>query len=151
MATDASNAPNTGLYPAHFEKGALIQLASGQIKQVEDLCVEDFQRSTELTSDLKLDVSTVAKIDIDETRSMALLCFFVGHEKLQITVEAPVEHPFFVYGKGWCSVAPEQSIQRYKLPCRPLSVGDICASLTSKRASDSQTTPTAATSRIVAS
>lgn len=49
-------------------------------------------------------------------------------------VEAPVEHPFFVYGKGWSAVNPEMSMSRYKLECHALIVGDVCASLTPKSA-----------------
>uniref|UniRef100_H2YRU7 AXH domain-containing protein n=1 Tax=Ciona savignyi TaxID=51511 RepID=H2YRU7_CIOSA len=147
----ADNGSNTGLYPAHFKKGALIQLANGQIKKVEELNVEDFQQSTELSNDLKLDVSTVAKIEIDEPRSLALLCFFVGNEKLVITVEAPVEHPFFVYGKGWCSVSPDRSMARYALVCQHLSVGNKCASLTLKPPPENQLSSTVVPSRIIAS
>nr|CAB3224712.1 ataxin-1 [Phallusia mammillata] len=123
---------NGGLYPPHFEKGALIQLASGEIKCVQDLSIEDFQRSTDLSPDLKLDSSTVGKISLNQQRTMALLCFVVGEDKLQIIVEAPVEHPFFVYGKGWSAVTPEMSMSRYKLACHELIVGDVCASLTLK-------------------
>ncbi len=49
-----------------------------------------------------------------------------------MTVEADVEHPFFVFGKGWSSAAPEKTMNRYKLPCRQLKVGDECVSLTHK-------------------
>ena len=56
---------------------------------------------------------------------------------LQITVEAPVEHPFLVYNKGWCSVNPAMSMQRYKLVCNTLVIGDLCASLTLKPSSPS--------------
>ncbi|XP_076821091.1 ataxin-1-like isoform X2 [Clavelina lepadiformis] len=84
MADEPSAAAqNNGLYPAHFKKGALIQLATGEIKCVEDLTMEDFQKSTESSTDLKLDISTVIKITIDGQRQLALLCFVVGNEKLQ--------------------------------------------------------------------
>ena len=64
--------------------GALIQLADGEIKCVEELTIEDFQRSTQLSSELKLDSSVVIKIDFVEEKNMALLCFVVGLEKLQV-------------------------------------------------------------------
>jgi len=54
---------------------------------------------------------------------------------VQITVEAPVEHPFFVYGKGWSSVRPDMSSIRYQLACHSLLVDDLCASLTLKSGS----------------
>ncbi|XP_039247992.1 ataxin-1-like [Styela clava] len=121
-----------GLYPPHFHKGAQISLSTGEIKSVEELSTEDFEKCTQLSADLKLDSSTVAKIEHDQHRGMVILSFLVGHALLQITVEAPIEHPFFVYGKGWCSVHPESSMNKYNLRCQKLIVGDVCASLTKK-------------------
>lgn len=126
----SSKTNNATLYPAHFVKGARIQLGNGEIKAVEELTEEDFQNSTSLSSDLKLDSSLLVKIEIFEATKKAFLCCLVGSEK--ITIEAPLEHPFFVYHKGWCSVDPQLSLQRYKLSCKHLAVGDRCASLTLK-------------------
>lgn len=50
----------------------------------------------------------------------------------QVTVEATLEHPFFVFGQGWSSCQPERTQQRYVLSCHRLSVGDVCISLTHK-------------------
>ena len=50
----------------------------------------------------------------------------------QVTVEAPMEHPFFVFGQGWSAVQPERSVVSYGLVCHPLAVGDVCVSLTVK-------------------
>lgn len=44
----------------------------------------------------------------------------------QVTLNCPVEHPFFVYGQGWSSCRPEQTQARYSLHCQPLKVGDVC-------------------------
>ena len=49
-----------------------------------------------------------------------------------MTVEAPFEHPFFVFGQGWSSVRPELSLKCYGLQCHMLAVGDVCVSLTVK-------------------
>lgn len=54
----------------------------------------------------------------------------------QVTVEATVEHPFFVYGRGWSSHNPERTLHRYGLSCQKLSVGDVCISLTHKDSPD---------------
>ena len=51
---------------------------------------------------------------------------------LQVTVEATLEHPFFVFGQGWSSCSPERTLQRYGLQCSKLLVGDVCISLTHK-------------------
>ena len=133
--TDHLQPQSSGLYPTHFQKGAQIELASGEIKSVEKLTVEDFRQSTELSPDLKLDFSAVDRISLKAGNTMTLVHFIVGNERLEITVEAPVEHPFLVYSKGWCSVNPEMSMQRYRLNCEPLVVGDVCASLTLKASS----------------
>ena len=50
-------------------------------------------------------------------------------------MEATLEHPFFVFGRGWSSCHPERTIHRYGLTCHKLSVGDVCISLTHKEAS----------------
>ncbi len=49
-----------------------------------------------------------------------------------MTVEATLEHPFFVFGQGWSSCNPERTLQRFGLTCHSLSVGDVCISLTHK-------------------
>lgn len=41
-------------------------------------------------------------------------------------LNCPVEHPFFVYGQGWTSSRPEQSVIKYNLNCQHLKVGDVC-------------------------
>lgn len=51
---------------------------------------------------------------------------------MQVTVEATLEHPFFVFGQGWSACEPERTLQRFGLRCQRLSVGDVCISLTHK-------------------
>ena len=57
----------------------------------------------------------------------------------QVTVQASIEHPFFVFGQGWSSVNPERTLSRYRLPCKQLKVGDICISLTHRHDPSSTT------------
>jgi len=45
---------------------------------------------------------------------------------LQVILNCPVEHPFFVYGQGWTSSQPQQSQTKYNLTCKHLKVGDVC-------------------------
>lgn len=47
----------------------------------------------------------------------------------QVDIDAGIEHPFFVYGKGWASCNPDGTYQLYGLKCQRLQVGDICISL----------------------
>lgn len=56
----------------------------------------------------------------------------------QVILNCPVEHPFFVYGQGWTSSRPEQSLTKYNLTCQQLKVGDVCIFLS---ASNAQTIP----------
>ncbi|XP_061197826.1 uncharacterized protein LOC133205948 isoform X1 [Saccostrea echinata] len=119
-------------YPPHFMKGSIIQLSNGELKRVEDLQTDDFVQSAEISSDLKIDSSTVVKIEFNPDHSTAILGFVVGEHKVQVTVEATLEHPFFVFGQGWSSCEPERSLHRYGLDCQKLTVGDVCISLTHK-------------------
>jgi hypothetical protein len=121
-------------YPPHFMKGSIIQLANGDLRRVEELRTEDFANSAQISSDLKIDSSTVVRVERNEERGTALLGFSVGHHKVQVTVEATLEHPFFVFGRGWSSCSPDRTSQRYGLSCHKLSVGDVCISLTHKDA-----------------
>ncbi|XP_023224386.1 ataxin-1-like isoform X1 [Centruroides sculpturatus] len=128
-------------YPVYFMKGSIIQLASGQLKQVENLSTDDFLQSAEVSADLRIDSSTVIKIEKAQTSDSVSLSFSVGHNEVQVTVEAPVEHPFFVFNQGWSSCDPERSGQRYGLSCHKLSVGDVCISLTHRDAATTLSNP----------
>ncbi|XP_060603369.1 uncharacterized protein LOC132756338 isoform X2 [Ruditapes philippinarum] len=119
-------------YPPHFMKGSIIQLGNGEYKRVEDLETDDFRHSADASSDLKIDSSTVVHIDENEAQGTAVLGFVVGEHKIQVRVEATVEHPFFVFGQGWSSCEPTWTMKRYGLECHKLSVGDVCISLTHK-------------------
>ncbi|XP_070575897.1 ataxin-1-like isoform X2 [Ptychodera flava] len=127
-----SSQPPHPHFPPHFMKGSIIQLANGELKKVEDLRTEDFVQSAAVSEDLKIDSSTVVRIDEDHQAGLAILGFSVGEHRIQVTVESTVEHPFFVFGQGWSSVRPDRTLQRYGLSCHQLSVGDVCISLTLK-------------------
>uniref|UniRef100_T1J561 AXH domain-containing protein n=1 Tax=Strigamia maritima TaxID=126957 RepID=T1J561_STRMM len=117
-------------YPAHFVKGSIIQLANGELKSVEELRTEDFVQSADMSSDLKIDSSTVVRIEENAAANTSILGFSVGEQRVQVTVEAALEHPFFVFGQGWSSCLPDRTQQRYNLQCKKLQVGDVCISLT---------------------
>lgn len=118
--------------PPYFMKGSIIQLANGELKKVEDLKTEDFIQSAEISSDLKIDSSTVERIDDSHNPGIAMIQFAVGEHRAQVSVEVLVEYPFFVFGQGWSSCCPERTSQLFDLPCSKLSVGDVCISLTLK-------------------
>lgn len=129
----ASNTPLPHALPPYFIKGSIIQLADGELKRVEDLKTEDFIQSAEISSELKIDSSTVERIEGSHTSpNFAVVQFAVGEHRAQVCVEVLVEYPFFVFGQGWSSCCPDRTTQLLELPCTKLSVGDVCISLTLK-------------------
>ncbi|TRY84370.1 hypothetical protein DNTS_025457 [Danionella cerebrum] len=124
--------PSAPSLPPYFTKGSIIQLADGELKRVEDLKTEDFIQSAEISSELKIDHSTVERIDNSHTPNFAIIQFAVGDHHSQVSVEVLVEYPFFVFGQGWSSCCPDRTTQLLELPCTKLSVGDVCISLTLK-------------------
>ncbi|XP_055991960.1 ataxin-1-like [Sorex fumeus] len=115
--------------PSHFMKGAIIQLATGELKRVEDLQTQDFVRSAEVSGGLKIDSSTVVDIQESQWPGFVLLHFVVGEQQSKVSIEVPPEHPFFVYGQGWSSCSPGRTAQLFSLPCHRLQVGDVCISI----------------------
>uniref|UniRef100_A0A668ARH7 Ataxin 1 n=1 Tax=Myripristis murdjan TaxID=586833 RepID=A0A668ARH7_9TELE len=116
--------------PPFFMRGSIIQLADGELKRVEDLKTEDFIQSAEISSELKIDSSTVERIDSGKTPNAVVIQFAVGELKAQVCVEVLVEYPFFVFGQGWSSCCPDRTTQLFELSCAKLCVGDVCVSLT---------------------
>lgn len=117
--------------PSHFMKGAIIQLATGELKRVEDLQTQDFVRSAEVSGGLKIDSSMVVDIRASQQRpGLVSLHFTVGEQQSKVTIDVPPEHPFFVFGQGWSSCSPERTAQLYGLACHHLQVGDVCVSIT---------------------
>ncbi|CAL8293529.1 unnamed protein product [Merluccius merluccius] len=113
--------------------GSIIQLADGDLKRVEELKTEDFIQSAEVSGELKIDSSTVERIDESPaSRHLAVVQFSVGEHRAQVSVEVLVEYPFFVFGQGWSSCCPDRTTQLLELPCARLSVGDVCISLALK-------------------
>jgi hypothetical protein len=74
-------------YPPHFMKGSIIQLTNGELKRVEDLETKDFVHSAEISNDLKIDSSSVVRIDENNERGTAVLGFVVGEHKVQVRLE----------------------------------------------------------------
>lgn len=104
---------------------------------MENLSVDDFRKCADLSNNLEIDSSKIVKIEpLDHSENdegVVQLGFLVGKQQLQISTNANVEHPFFVYGKGWSSCHPKLTLHRYSLECQQLTVGDVCISLTHKK------------------
>ncbi|GAA6077984.1 ataxin-1-like [Tachysurus ichikawai] len=128
--------------PSHFTKGAIIQLATGELKRVEDLQTQDFVRSAEASTGLKIDSSMVVDIRPSTQRpGLIALRFAVGECQSKVSIDVPPEHPFFVFGQGWSSCSPEHTAQLYGLTCHHLQVGDVCVSITLQQHSSAHQKP----------
>ncbi|KAM4736712.1 ataxin-1 [Anableps anableps] len=131
QASSSISSPSSPVaLPPFFMRGSIIQLADGELKRVEDLKTEDFIQSAEISSELKIDSSTVERIDSGQSPNAVLIQFSVGELKAQVCVEVLVEYPFFVFGQGWSSCCPDRTTQLFELSCAKLCVGDVCVSLT---------------------
>ncbi|XP_068999013.1 ataxin-1-like [Embiotoca jacksoni] len=128
--TISSSSSSPVALPPFFMRGSIIQLADGELKRVEDLKTEDFIQSAEISSELKIDSSTVERIDSGQSPNAVVIQFSVGELKAQVCVEVLVEYPFFVFGQGWSSCCPDRTTQLFELSCAKLCVGDVCVSLT---------------------
>ncbi|XP_066493328.1 ataxin-1-like [Tiliqua scincoides] len=126
---DVDCGPSQGHLPSHFMKGAIIQLATGELKRVEDLQTQDFVRSAEVSGGLKIDSSTVVDVQESPWQGFVTLHFVVGEQQSKVSIDVPPEHPFFVYGQGWSSCSPERTARLFSLSCHRLQVGDVCISI----------------------
>ncbi|CAL8100728.1 unnamed protein product [Orchesella dallaii] len=115
-----------------FRKGSMIKLASGDMKAVEDLKEEDFEKAVQMMSDsVKIVYCPVISIQENADSSVCVVTLAMGaaHNQ-QVVVEATPEQPFFIRGRGWSSSSPKLTEKILHLSCTMLTVGDICITLT---------------------
>uniref|UniRef100_A0A8C5P5Z3 AXH domain-containing protein n=1 Tax=Jaculus jaculus TaxID=51337 RepID=A0A8C5P5Z3_JACJA len=101
--------------PSHFMKGAIIQLATGELKWVEDLQTQDFVRSAEVSGGLKINSSMFMDIQESQWPGFVMLHFVVGEQQSKVNIES--------------SCNPGRTAQLFSLPCHQLQVGDVCVSI----------------------
>ncbi|VBB32855.1 unnamed protein product [Acanthocheilonema viteae] len=121
--------PSQPYYPSHFMHGTVIRLQSGQLKRVEEMSTEDFVLSAAMKTDLVICNSRIIRIQEIEKNRLVLVTFAVGEQRILVTIEAGIEHPYFVVDQGWASCSPERTRATYGLICRQLNVGDVCIAL----------------------
>ncbi|XP_022917497.1 uncharacterized protein [Onthophagus taurus] len=132
----------------NFSKGCLIQLENGDFKKLEDMKTEDFVHSAEISPELRLADSTVVKIGENPITGSVAIILTYNQRRAEAEVEYPLEHPFFVYGKGWASCNPDRTLKTYNLKVHRLQVGDVIISLTPRTSTSTmvpQSTTCAAT------
>ncbi|KAK9502845.1 hypothetical protein O3M35_011540 [Rhynocoris fuscipes] len=69
-----------------FARGSLIRLASGELRRVEEMRTEDFITSAESCPALRLDPSTVVRIDSPPDSPTAVLTLSYGQNRSQVTI-----------------------------------------------------------------
>lgn len=62
-----------------------------------------------------------------------LIKFFLESSRKIVFIEVPIEHPFFVFHRGWSSCNPQRTYDKFGLKCRKLKIGDTCISLIKRR------------------
>lgn len=67
-----------------------------------------------------------------------LIKFFLESSRSIVFIEVPIEHPFFVFHRGWSSWNPQRTYDKFGLKCRKLKIGDTCISLIRRRAPNEQ-------------
>ncbi|KAK4876945.1 hypothetical protein RN001_009451 [Aquatica leii] len=136
-----AKAGNNNVVPVgNFTKGSLIQLANGELRRVEDMRTEDFVNSAERSPELRLADSTVVRIEENPITGTGTVTLSYNQRRTQVEFEASLEHPFFVYGQGWASCAPDRTLQTYGLKVHRLQVGDILISLTPRESTTTSST-----------
>ncbi|XP_049874289.1 ataxin-1 isoform X2 [Pectinophora gossypiella] len=123
--------PERGAPAPYFCRGALIRLEDGSLRRVEEMRTEDFVMSADRNGDLALTQCTLLRIE--ERGDRLALTLTYDRNRSQVELESTVEHPFFVYGRGWASYKPERTMARYGLRVQRLQVGDVCVSLVARK------------------
>ncbi|OWA52815.1 putative Ataxin-1 [Hypsibius exemplaris] len=133
-AAAAASIGQSAFQPDKFNRGSLIQLASGELKAIEAMTQEDFLLSAAATPTLKADFSEIARVErqLINGQTAVVVHFRVGKPNSEVVVEASEDHPFFVLGKGWSSASPPATQARFGLRVNQLVAGDTCISLSSK-------------------
>lgn len=72
-----------------------------------------------------------------------LIKFFLETSRTIAFIEVPIEHPFFVFHRGWSSWNPQRTYDKFGLKCRKLKIGDTCISLVRRQNKHSAPQPQA--------
>ncbi|XP_075979259.1 ataxin 1 [Anticarsia gemmatalis] len=123
--------PERGAPAPYFCRGALIRLEDGSLRRVEEMRTEDFVMSADRSGDLALTQCTLLRLE--ERGDRLALTLTYDRNRSQVELESTVEHPFFVYGRGWASCKPERTMAQYGLRVQRLQVGDVCVSLVPRK------------------
>lgn len=128
---ESPRSPERAVPAPYFCRGALIRLEDGSLRRVEEMRTEDFVMSADRIGELALTQCTVLRLD--ERGDKLALTLTYGRNRSQVELESTVEHPFFVYGRGWASYKPERTLAQYGLRVHRLQIGDVFVSLAPRK------------------
>lgn len=77
---------NNNSVPGNFTKGSLIQLASGELRRIEDMRTEDFVSSADHSLELRLADSTVVRIEENHTTGNATITLSYNQRRTQVII-----------------------------------------------------------------
>tara|TARA_B100001778_G_scaffold328511_1_gene328075 strand:- start:1603 stop:2382 length:780 start_codon:yes stop_codon:yes gene_type:complete len=120
-----------------FVAGTKIIMWDETVKNIEDLSVGDTVLSWD-EEGLHLVAGQVVELFSPVHHNFALLTFEGSHTKNTL------DHPFYVKGKGWCSVLPDLTKTRYRVfddtEISKLEAGDVCYMLVDGKLEESSIT-----------
>lgn len=110
-----------------FLPSCCIQSPEGAWVRVDDMQTEKFpstQFGMECEDQLRL-ISYTTALGNDDV--MLATFTVIQDNQRRVTALVPLDHPFIVKGKGWCSFDSVQTEQNYKLEqCQSLEIHDVC-------------------------
>lgn len=103
-----------------FVEGSNVLMGNGTERHIEGIQIGD----TVLTYNFelhKVEKETVSKVDKVEHKNIVEIRFS-NHTKIRSTKD----HPYYVFGKGICSLDPEKTNENYGIKAAKMEKGDQC-------------------------
>jgi len=106
--------------PFCFGRGTPVTMADGSSKPIEKIIPGDRILSVN-TAELSVEEDIVERADSAMHNNFVKIIF----DDLTVNINTD-DHPYYVKGKGWCSVNPELTFRKYKMHVGSLKPGDDC-------------------------
>jgi hypothetical protein len=108
-------------------KSTAIMQPTGVTKTIDKIKKGDKILSFNMKT-MKVEEDIVQKVDSVNHDNMVSIIFDDGTINYNTT-----DHPYFVKGKGWCSIFPDQTMNKYKIRTSRLQIGDTCFKYTDNK------------------
>jgi hypothetical protein len=103
-----------------FSKSTQIMLPDGSTKSIDKIKGGDKILSFNLKT-MNAEEDIVLKVDSVIHNDIVTIRF----NDMTVNVNT-IDHPYFVKGKGWCSLKPKETMDKYKIKTSQLQIGDTC-------------------------